>query len=71
MRGALQARSSRLPGSMPGLGWSVRIPVLRRPRRRPTPERLEAIAHIHRQRQIALREGMRSLDLGRQWLRRL
>jgi hypothetical protein len=70
MRGAMQARSSRLLSPISGLRWSSWISRMTRRRRRPTPEQLEAIARLHHQRQRALRMGEHRIDLGQRWIRR-
>ena len=71
MRGVLQAQVSRLPSPAWGRRWPVWPTLLTPGRRRPSPERLETLLRLDRQRRHALRDGTPGPELNRQWLRRL
>lgn len=70
MRGALQAKSVRLPPSIPGVRWSALIARLQQSRRARTVDHLEQTERFRREHQRLVSLGKRDPDSSRQWIRR-
>jgi hypothetical protein len=70
MRGALQAKSLRLPPSISGVRWSSSIARLRLWRRERAIDHLEQIERFQREHRRLASLGTRDPDSRRQWIRR-
>jgi hypothetical protein len=70
MRGALQAKSVRLPPSFPSIRWSSLITRLRQKRRERAIHQLEQIERFQREHARRSSLGQCGPDATRQWIRR-
>jgi hypothetical protein len=69
MRGALQARTARLPNTSSGLRWSSKI-TFTRGKRRPRIDELEKLERFRREQRRSAQLGETTLDPRREWIRR-